>query len=115
LYQGDTLEVRGARMDYLQVYDHRRERAGYIRAGQVRGIGLEEADAPGPAVGVRSCAIRRARKRWAWPTPPPTSRPRRPRPSTPSRSTRSAGMADRLAAAPPPPPARPAIEAGRAA
>src|SRR5882757_5514468 len=47
LYQGDTLEVRGARMDYLQVYDHRRERAGYIRAGQVRSIGLEEADAPG--------------------------------------------------------------------
>jgi hypothetical protein len=37
----------GARMDYLQVYDHRRERAGYVRAGQVRSIGLEEADAPG--------------------------------------------------------------------
>ena len=36
LWQGDVLEVRGARMDYLQVYDHRRERAGYIRASQVR-------------------------------------------------------------------------------
>ena len=36
LWQGDVLEVRGARLDYLQVYDHRRERAGYIRASQVR-------------------------------------------------------------------------------
>ena len=32
LFQGDSLEVRGERMDYLQVYDHRRERSGYIRA-----------------------------------------------------------------------------------
>lgn len=46
LWQGDTLEIRGARMDYLQVYDHRRERAGYIRATQVRTTTLEAADAP---------------------------------------------------------------------
>ncbi|MBV8633105.1 MAG: hypothetical protein JO002_01320, partial [Burkholderiaceae bacterium] len=32
LWQGDTLEVRGERMGYLQVYDHRRERGGYILA-----------------------------------------------------------------------------------
>ena len=29
LWQGDALEVRGRRLDYLQVYDHRRERAGF--------------------------------------------------------------------------------------
>jgi hypothetical protein len=47
LWQGDVLEVRGARLDYLQVYDHRRERAGYIRATQTRELGSEAADAPG--------------------------------------------------------------------
>lgn len=46
VWQGDTLEVRGARMDYLQVYDHHRERAGYIRATQVREISLEASNAP---------------------------------------------------------------------
>jgi hypothetical protein len=34
LSHGDTLEVRGLKGDYLQVYDHRRERAGYILATQ---------------------------------------------------------------------------------
>jgi hypothetical protein len=46
LWQGDVLEVRGARMDYLSVYDHRRERAGYVRASQVRGTDLDAAAAP---------------------------------------------------------------------
>ena len=32
LTQGDLLEVRGARLDHLQVYDHRRERAGFVRS-----------------------------------------------------------------------------------
>ena len=41
LWQGDMLEVRGRRTDFLQVYDHRRERAGYIRAAQVRALPLE--------------------------------------------------------------------------
>ena len=41
LWQGDALEVRGQRMDYLQVYDHRRERAGYVRASQVRLLPLQ--------------------------------------------------------------------------
>jgi hypothetical protein len=45
LWQGDALEVRGARMDYLQVYDHRRERGGYVRAAQVRTVSLEASDA----------------------------------------------------------------------
>ena len=47
LWPGDALEIRGERMDYLQVYDHRRERAGYILASQVRRTALEAADAPG--------------------------------------------------------------------
>ena len=46
LWQGDSLEVRGEKMDYLQVYDHRRERAGYIRASAVRKVALTPADAP---------------------------------------------------------------------
>jgi len=46
LWQGDLLEVRGRRLDHLQVYDYRRERAGYVRAGQVRMVDLTEAEAP---------------------------------------------------------------------
>ena len=38
LFQGETLEVRGERLDYLQVWDHRRERGGYVRASQVRAV-----------------------------------------------------------------------------
>lgn len=46
LAAGDALEVRGERLDHLQVYDHRRERAGFVRASQVRRVGLGEAEAP---------------------------------------------------------------------
>lgn len=46
LWQGDSLEIRGELQDYLQVYDHRRERAGYIRASQARPLSLAPADAP---------------------------------------------------------------------
>lgn len=46
LWQGDVLEVRGRRMDHLQVYDHRRERAGYVRASQVRTTSLQAIEAP---------------------------------------------------------------------
>jgi len=35
MWQGEVVEVRGTRMDYLQVYDYKRERAGFIRADQV--------------------------------------------------------------------------------
>ncbi len=45
LWQGDNLEVRGQKQDYLQVYDHRRERAGYIKASQVKLVSLKPADA----------------------------------------------------------------------
>jgi hypothetical protein len=47
LWQGEVLEVRGERLDYLQVWDHRRERGGYVRASQVRRTGLTAAEAPG--------------------------------------------------------------------
>ena len=46
LWQGDTLEIRGQRMDYLQVYDHRRERAGFIHTSQVRMLSTQPAEAP---------------------------------------------------------------------
>jgi hypothetical protein len=46
LWQGDVLEIRGQRMDHLQVYDHRRERAGYVLASQVRTTSALPADAP---------------------------------------------------------------------
>lgn len=46
LAAGDLLEVRGERLDFLQVYDHRRERAGYVRATQVRALGGSAAEAP---------------------------------------------------------------------
>jgi hypothetical protein len=46
LVQGEALEVRGARMDYLQVWDHRRERGGFVRASQVRRLALTPIEAP---------------------------------------------------------------------
>jgi hypothetical protein len=46
LYQGEALEVRGQKGEFLQVYDHRLERAGYIRAWQVRTITDRPEDAP---------------------------------------------------------------------
>jgi len=46
LWQGEVVEVRGERMDYLQVYDYRRERGGFVRASQVRRTALTAAEAP---------------------------------------------------------------------
>jgi hypothetical protein len=46
LWQGDTLEIRGERFGYLQVYDHRRERGGYVRATQLRRVSLAAEQAP---------------------------------------------------------------------
>ncbi len=53
LWQGDVLEIRGQRGEYLQVYDHRRERGGYIRAVQVRRVTLSPGEAPGLLAVVR--------------------------------------------------------------
>jgi len=46
LWQGDAVEVRGERMDFLQVYDYRRERGGFVRASDVRRIELAPEAAP---------------------------------------------------------------------
>jgi hypothetical protein len=46
LWQGDVLEVRGERAGYLKVYDHRRERGGYLRGDAARPVELSESAAP---------------------------------------------------------------------
>jgi hypothetical protein len=46
LYQGDVLEVRGERSGYLEVYDHRHERAGFLRAWQAKTYPLQPESAP---------------------------------------------------------------------
>ncbi len=46
LWAGEVVEVRGERMDYLQVYDYKRERAGFIRADQVRRTRFAATQAP---------------------------------------------------------------------
>ncbi len=46
LWQGEVLEVRGERGEYLSVYDHRLERAGFIRSNQLRPTSLQPEDAP---------------------------------------------------------------------
>lgn len=46
LLQGEALEVRGERLEYLQVWDYRRERGGFVRADQVRRLALTPEEAP---------------------------------------------------------------------
>jgi len=46
LWQGDVIEIRGERAEYLKIYDYRRERGGYLKREAVRPVGLTEADAP---------------------------------------------------------------------
>jgi hypothetical protein len=46
LWQGETVEVRGERLEYLQIYDYRRERGGYVRASQVRRLAVRPSEAP---------------------------------------------------------------------
>jgi len=46
LWQGEALEVRGERLDYLQVWDPLRERGGFVRASQVHRSRLGAGDAP---------------------------------------------------------------------
>ena len=59
LSQGELLELRGERMDYLQVYDPPRSRWRPTRR-------------PNCSRWCASCAIAAARRRWAWDSPPPT-------------------------------------------
>src|SRR5580692_467128 len=53
LWQGDVLEVRGEKLGYLQVYDHRRERGGYVRAWMARHYEVTPESAPGLLAVVR--------------------------------------------------------------
>jgi hypothetical protein len=46
LWQGEVLDLRDARGDYLLVYDLRREREGYVRSSQVRLTSLTPEEAP---------------------------------------------------------------------
>ena len=46
LWAGETVEVRGERLDYLLVYDHRRERGGFVHASQVRRLTLAATEGP---------------------------------------------------------------------
>lgn len=45
LWQGEWVEIRGKRLDYLKVYDYKRERAGYIKASLVRQSQLKPQEA----------------------------------------------------------------------
>ena len=45
LWRGDWLEVRGETNGFLQVYDHRHERPGYVRPGAAGVHRLDEATA----------------------------------------------------------------------
>jgi hypothetical protein len=46
LWQGEAVEIRGEKMDYLQVYDYQRERGGFVRANQLRRLALAPERAP---------------------------------------------------------------------
>ena len=46
LNQGEMLEIRGERLDYLQVWDYQRERGGFVPATQVRRVALHASEAP---------------------------------------------------------------------
>jgi hypothetical protein len=46
LAQGDVVEIRGERADYVKVYNYRRERGGYLPREAIRPVGLTAAEAP---------------------------------------------------------------------
>lgn len=46
LWQGELVEVRGEQLDHLQVYDHRRERGGFVPKTHVRRLRLDPQEAP---------------------------------------------------------------------
>jgi hypothetical protein len=45
LWSGEVVEVRAQRLDYFQVYDHKRERGGFVHASQLRILDLSPAQA----------------------------------------------------------------------
>jgi len=46
LWQGEPLEVRGEKFDFLKVYDARHKRTGYVRAADVRVVPVDPGAAP---------------------------------------------------------------------
>lgn len=44
LWQGEWVEVRNKRMDYLEVYDHKRERVGFIKVTHLRQSKFHESE-----------------------------------------------------------------------
>jgi len=46
LWQGEMVEIRGERQDYLHVYDYKRERAGFVHASHAQRIKLTAGEAP---------------------------------------------------------------------
>ncbi|HTJ07305.1 MAG TPA: hypothetical protein VL624_18330, partial [Caldimonas sp.] len=46
LWQGDVVEVRGERIEHLQVWDHARERGGFVDASRVRRTSLAADETP---------------------------------------------------------------------
>lgn len=44
LWQGEWVEVRDARMDYLEVYDHKRERVGFVKVTHLRQSKFHESE-----------------------------------------------------------------------
>ena len=44
LWRGEMLEVRADLGDYLQIWDHQRERGGYVRRGQVHSLAQAQAN-----------------------------------------------------------------------
>ncbi|MFO0725219.1 MAG: hypothetical protein U1E65_15665 [Myxococcota bacterium] len=46
LWQGDVVEVRGEKLGFVSVYDHRRERGGYLREWQIQRYPLDSSVAP---------------------------------------------------------------------
>ena len=46
LWQGEVVEVRGERIDHLQVWDYQRERGGFVAASRLRRTSLAADDAP---------------------------------------------------------------------
>ncbi len=46
LWAGEMVEIRGERLDYLHVYDYKRERAGFVHASHARRMKLTAEEAP---------------------------------------------------------------------
>lgn len=46
LWSGELVEIRGEKQDYVQVYDYKRERPGYVPVSSIKMLSLEAAEAP---------------------------------------------------------------------